>query len=338
MSKKIFDPFKVGKNEKAFGYVDIVDNVSARYNMPVGVVNGVKDGSTFVVTGGLYPTEYYGIESASRLYQQLDPEKLLGRFIAIPVINMYGLQFRGPMKLTSTGRNPTDMLNINNSFPGDENGKPSEVNAKRVFDILSKADYHIDFRGGDLPESHLPHTIYDKIGSELDEVAETMAKAAGFKYILPGTPVIGHTSPGTMIYEAMNAGCASIITEAGLGYREQPLEKYIQAHIDATLNIMKHFGMMEGEPVKPETQHFLDMEWVRVPSPGPGVFIAIADHGDILKEGQVIGLIKDLDGSILHEVKSPIDGIVHTMYPRRIVHVNDGLYTLLRIGEETGYV
>ena len=141
-----------------------------------------------------------------------------------------------------------------------------------------------------------------------------------------------------MIYEAMNAGCASIITEAGLGYREQPLEKYMQAHIDATYNIMKHFGMMEGEPVKPETQHFLDMEWVRVPSPGPGVFIAIADHSDILKEGEVIGLIKDLDGSVLHEVKSPIDGIVHTMYPRRIVHVNDGLYTLLRIGEETGYV
>jgi len=338
MSKKNFDPFKVGKKEKAFGYVDIVDNVSARYNMPVGVVNGARDGPTLVVTGGLYPTEYYGIESASRLYQQLDPEKLSGTFITIPVINMYGLQFRGPMKLISTGRNPTDMLNINNSFPGDENGKPSEVNAKRVFDILSKADYHIDFRGGDLPESHLQHTIYDKIGNNLDEVAETMAKAAGFKYVLPGTPEIGHTSPGTMIYEAMNAGCASIITEAGLGYREQPLEKYIQAHIDATLNIMKHFGMMEGEPVKPETQHFLDMEWVRVPSPSPGVFIAIADHGDVLKEGQVIGLIKDLDGSVLHEVKSPIDGIVHTMYPRRIVHVKDGLYTLLRIGEETGWI
>lgn len=338
MSNEIFDPFKVGKNEKAFGYIEIVDNVSARYNMPVCVVNGAKDGPTIVVTGGLYPTEYYGIESASRLYQQIDPEKLSGRFIAIPVINMYGLQFRGPMKLISTGRNPIDMLNINNSFPGDENGKPSQVNAKKVFDILSKADYHIDFRGGDLTESHLQHTIYDEIGSDIDKVAETMAKAAGFKYVLPGTPEIGHTSPTTMIYEAMKAGCASIITEAGLGYREQPLERYIQAHIDATYNIMKEFGMLEGKPEKPETQYFLDMEWERARSPGSGVFIAIADHGDILKEGQVIGLIKGLDGSVLHEVKSPIDGIVHTMLPKRIVHVNDGLYTLLRIGEKTGWV
>ena len=338
MSIEYFNPYNVGKKEKAFGYVDVVDNVSARYNMPLGVVNGAKDGPTLVVTGGLYPTEYYGIESASRLYQEIDPTKLSGRFIAIPVINMHGLQFRGPMKLISTGRNPIDMLNINNSFPGDENGKPSQVNAKRVFDILSKADYHIDFRGGDLPESHLQHTIYDIIGSEIDEVAETMAKAAGFKYVLPGTPEIGHTSPGTMIYEAMNVGCASIITEAGLGYREQPLEKYIQAHIDATYNIMKQFGMMEGKPEKPETQHFLDMDWVRVPSPGPGIFIAIADQSDILKEGQEIGLIKGLDGSVLHEVKSPIDGIVHTMLPKRIVHINDSLYTLLRIDKKTGWV
>ena len=338
MLKKSFDPFKIVKNSKDFGYVTVVENVAASYNMPVGVVNGAKEGPTLVVTGGLYPTEYYGIESASRLYQEIDPAKLSGRFIAIPVINMYGLQFRGPMKLISTGRNPVDMLNINNSFPGDENGKPSQVNAKRVYDILKKSDYHIDFRGGDLPESHLQHTIYDMIGTDLDKVAETMAKVAGFKYVLPGTPEIGHTSPTTMIYEAMKAGCASIITEAGIGFREQPLEMYIQAHIDATYNIMKHFDMLEGKPVKPESQHYLDMEWVRVVSPGPGVWIAAADYGDILKKGQVLGVIKDLDGTVLHEVKSPIDGIVHTMLPRRIVHVNDGLYTLLRIGKETGYV
>ena len=156
-----FDPYEVPKGTKEFGYVPVVNNLLVDAKVPVGVVNGVEDGPTLAVTGGLYPTEYFGIESASRLYQEIDPEKLSGRFIAIPVINMYGLQFRGPMKLISTGRNPTDMLNINNSFPGDENGKPSQVNAKRVLDILRKADYHIDFRGGDLPESHLQHTIYN---------------------------------------------------------------------------------------------------------------------------------------------------------------------------------
>lgn len=333
-----FKPFEVKKNTKEFGYVQVVDNVAVSYKMPVAVVNGAEDGPTIVVTGGLYPTEYYGLEAASRLYQEIDPAKLKGRFIAIPCINMYGLQYRGPIKLISTGRNPADMLNINNSFPGDVNGKPSQVNAARVYEILSKADYHIDFRGGDLPESHLSHTIYDKLGTELDDVAETMAKAAGYKYVLPGTPEIGHTAPTTMIYEAMAAGCASIITEAGLGFREQPHKELVQAHIDAAYNVMRQFGMLEGEVVKPERQNFLDMEWVRVAAPASGIFVADADYEDILKEGQVIGVIKDMDGSVLAEVKSPIDGIVHTLLVRRIVNVNDSLYTLLRVNEETGWV
>ena len=338
MSEKSFDPWKVGRNEKQFGYVDVIDNVSARFNMPVGVVRGKKDGPTIVVTGGLYPTEYCGVESASRLYQLVNPVELSGTFITIPVINMSSFQFRAPMNLRSTGMSPIDRGLINSSFPGDPNGKPTQVLAHKVFEILKKADYHVDFRGGDLPESHLVHTICNQIGKkEVDEKAMEAAKAFGFELILPGAPDIGHTSPGTMVYEAMNAGCASIISESGLGFREQPLEEFIELHVWGTVNLMKHIGMLEGEPEKPKNQRFLDMTWYRVVSPVPGIFHAIADYGDILKEGQVIGLMKNLDGSVLAEVKSPIDGVVHTMYPKRVVHVNESLYTLLKIGEPTGW-
>ena len=240
------------------------------------------------------------------------------------------------MNLRSTGMSPIDRGLINSSFPGNPNGKPTQVLAHKVFEILKKADYHVDFRGGDLPESHLVHTICNQIGKkEVDEKAMEAAKAFGFELILPGAPDIGHTSPGTMVYEAMNAGCASIISESGLGFREQPLEEFIELHVWGTVNLMKHIGMLEGEPEKPKNQRFLDMTWYRVVSPVPGIFHAIADYGDILKEGQVIGLMKDLDGSVLAEVKSPIDGVVHTMYPKRVVHVNESLYTLLKIGEPT---
>lgn len=337
MPQNGFDPFKVKRNDKQFGYVKVIDNIAASFNMPVGVVNGSKEGPTLLVTGGLYPTEYCGIESAARLNQLIEPEELSGRFIIIPVINLSSFQFRAPMNLRSTGSSPIDRGLINSSFPGDPNGKPTRVLAHRVFQILSKANYHVDFRGGDLPESHLVHTIYLKIGKPVDDVALEMAKVFGFEYVLPGLPEISHTSPGTMIYEAMNVGVASIISESGLGYREQPLEEFIELHIKGTLNLMKYYGMIEGEPERPSNQRFLDMTWHRVTSSAPGVFQAIADYGDILKKGEVIGLIKDLDGSIISEVISPIDGVVHTMYPKRVVHVDESLYTLLEINEPTGW-
>jgi predicted deacylase len=332
-----FDPFGVRPGEKKFGYVKVVDNLAVKFDMPVGVIHGTKEGPTFAITGGLYPTEYCGVEAASRLYQLLKPEELSGRFIVVPVVNMPVFRFRTPWLNLRSSISPMDGGNINNSFPGDPEGRVTRVLAHRLFGILSKADYHVDFRGGDLPESHLVHTIYLRIGKKIDETSETMAKAFGLEYVLPGTPEIGHTSPGTLIYELVNEGVASIISEAGLGYRTQPLEEFIVNHVDGTLNLLKHLGMMEGEPTRPKSQRFLDMEWNGVTAPVAGVFQAIADYGDILEEGQPIGKITDLDGSVLSEIRSPIDGVVHTMYVRRVVYPRDRLYTLLRVGEPTGW-
>ena len=338
MSGDSFNPLEVKKGEKKFGYVPIVDTVAAKFDMPVGVVNGVNDGPTLAVTGGLYPTEYCGVEAASRLYQLLDPEKLSGRFITIPVMNMNALQFRVPgLNLTSSSTTPVDRGRINSSFPGDPEGRPTQILAHKTFNILSKANYHVDFRGGDLNESHLVHTIVLRAGKDTDETGETMAKVVGYEYVLPSTPEIGHTRPGTMVYELNNAGVASIITESGLGYREQPLEEFVELHISGTLNLLKHFGMSEGEPTKPKNQRYLNSKWNRAPAPVSGIWTATADYGDIFEKGDVLGRITDLDGSTLAEVKAPISGIVHTMFPKRVVHKNDPLFLLLEIEGKTGY-
>ncbi|MCW4048434.1 MAG: succinylglutamate desuccinylase/aspartoacylase family protein [Candidatus Bathyarchaeota archaeon] len=334
----MFNPLDVKPGEKQFGYVDVVDNLAVNIKMPFGVVNGVKSGPTLIVTGGLYPTEYCGVEAASRLYQMLEPEKLRGRFISVPVMNMHSFQWRTRwMNLRSTGSTPYDGKNVNSVMPGDPDGTLSDRIAYTLFQVLKKCDYHVDFRGGDLPESHLVHTIQLRVDAEIDNVTEEMAKVFGLEYVLPGTPKIGHTSPGTMIHEAVQAGVASIISEAGLGYRTQPLEEFIMNHVDGTLNLLKHYDMIDGDPVKPKNQRYLDMEWVGVAAPEAGVFHAIADYGDILTDGQLIGKITDLDGSTLAEITSPIDGVVHTMYPARLVFPGDRLYTLLRIDEPTGW-
>ena len=331
-------PINVPRGVKEFKWVPVVDNLIVQAKIPVGVVNGEMDGPTLAVTAGLYPTEYCGVEAASRLYQTTEPENLNGRLIIIPVMNIPAFQWRHrTLKLKSTGTSPFDGVGINNVFLGDPTGSLTERIGYMNYQILSQADYHVDFRGGDLPESHLAHTIQLRLGEKIDEITLAMAKTFGLEYLLPGTPEIGHTSQGTLIHTLVTDGIPSIISEAGLGYRTQPLEKFVMDHINGTKNLMKHFDMIDGEPIKPKNQRFLDMEWVGVTAPASGIFSAYADQGDQISKGEIIGTIKHIDGSTVARIESPIDSVVHTMYPERLVFTGERLYTLLRVLDETGW-
>jgi predicted deacylase len=329
---------KTPQGEKVFGYLPVVDTLAAKTEIPIGVINGSKKGPTIAVTGGLRATEYCGIEAAGRLYQSINPIKLSGRMLIVPVVNLPCFQFRTPWFNLTRSISPMDGRPINKVFPGNPTGPVTDRIAYKLFhEVILNSDYHIDFRGGDLNSSHLVHTIYLRIGKDIDNTSENMAKVFGLRYVLPGTPDIGHTSKGTLIYETVAAGIPSIISESGLGFRTQPLEKYIELHVEGTKNIMKHYGMLEGRPSRVEGQRFLDMEWQGVKAGVSGVFHAIADQGDLLLKDEIIGRITDIDGSEAEILKSPIKGVVHTMYPRRLVFPGDGLYTLLKINELTGY-
>jgi predicted deacylase len=340
MMTESFDPFAVGKGQKRFGYIVAVDTVSTgKVDIPVGVVNGSASGQTFAVTGGLYPTEYDGVEAAARLYQGTDPKDLTGRLVVVPAVYMPVFRFRTPWFGLTQSVSLMDGLNINRAFPGDANGTLTQIVAYKLFnEIILKSNYHVDLRGGDLNESHLVHTIFARgIGKEIDKVSEEMAKVVGYEYVLPGTPEIEHTGPKTFIYETLKRGVPSIITESGLGYRTQPLEEYVMLHVEGVKNLLKHFGMLKGSPKRPKNQRFLDMTWHRVKAPVAGIFHAQADQGHLPKKGEVLGKITDIDGSELAKVTSPIDCVIHTMFPRRVVFPGDNLFTLLQVGEPTGW-
>ena len=339
MPSNNFEPSSVAKGQKKFGYMNVVDSVSVSVGIPVGVVNGQRDGPTFTVTGGLFPTEYDGVEAAARLYQSLNPSELSGKVVIVPSANMPCFQFRTPWFNLTQSISPMDGLSINQAFPGDPNSSITRQVAYKLFnEIILKSKYHVDLRGGDLNESHLVHTIFARgFGAEIDKTCEEMAKVVGFQYVLPSTPEVYHTSKGTLINETLSRGIPSIITESGLGYRTQPLEEYVMLHVEGVVNLLKHFELLKGHPTRPKNQRFLDMEWQRVRAPGPGIFHAKADQGDQLKKGETLGRITDIDGAELWKLESPIDGVVHTMFPRRVVFTGDNLYTILQVGQPTGW-
>ena len=88
---------------------------AAGTTMPAGVVRSKVNGPTMVITAGLFPSEFCGIEAAGRLYQRLTPADLAcGRIIILPCVNLHGFQFRTPwLNVKHTAAAPHDGLNIN---------------------------------------------------------------------------------------------------------------------------------------------------------------------------------------------------------------------------------
>jgi len=323
-----FEPLLVPAGEKRFGYRTIIDSTAVKLDMPVGVINGSESGPTLVVTGGLYGTEYAGVEAASRLYRDTEAQGMKGRLIVVPVVNMSSFQFRTPMFKLSAGISPMDGKDLNGVFPGRADGTITEILAWHLFqELIVGADAHIDLRGGDLAESHLVHSIHPVSGDErVNGVSEEMSRACGYEYYQPRMP-----RERSLVYEASVAGVPSIITQSGLGYKTQPDESFIEGHISAVTNVMKYFEMISGAPTTPVRQRLLAMDFDQVRAKVAGVFQGFVDQGDILNSGQRIGVVTDLDGSVLDELYSPIDGVVHELLVRRVVFHGDLLYNLVQI-------
>lgn len=322
-----FAPFDVPRGEKQFAFQNIINNDAVRMDMPIGVINGTKDGPTLIVTGGLFATEFSGVEAASRMYRDFDPAEIFGRLIIIPVITLDAFQFRTPMFNLSSGISPRDGKSLNSVFPGRKEGSPTEVLAHYVFhDLILKSDFHIDLRGGDLAESHVIHSIHPNNASdEVNRVSREMAKVCGFEYYQARD-----VSPRSLVYEASQAGIPSMITQCGLGYKTQPEEDFINAHILAVTNNMKYMNMLSGDPILHPNPREFTVKFDQLRAKTCGTFQGYADQGDILTKGQLIGRVTGLDGSVLEELHSPIDGVVHELLVRRVVFQGDLLYNLVQ--------
>ena len=107
--------------------------------VPVTVINGVKEGPTVVITAGVHPNEMIGQAATVQLSRELEPEEIAGTLIMVHIENPMGLQFK------YANRSPLDNVNMNSVFPtGLEkaskarmNHSPSQPASRMIFFMSS---------------------------------------------------------------------------------------------------------------------------------------------------------------------------------------------------------
>ena len=124
----------------------------------------------------------------------------------------------------------------------------------------------------------------------------------------------------------------SIISEAGRGFDPQPTEEDVQSHVVGVTNLLKWAKMLDGALTPPTGQQlYLGAALLSVAASADGIFKRVPDRGTLVKAGERIGVVADLDGTILSVIVAPCDAVVHEMMPRRVVVRGDVVYHLATI-------
>ena len=265
--------------------------------LPVFLINGAHDGPVLAITGGIHGAEYASIEAALRLAHSLDPAKLHGRVMVLPVVSMQAYKSRSIYIV------PMDGKNLNRQFPGDAEGTASEQLAYWLtFNVFKQANYYVDLHCGDLNEALVPFTVFQKAGDKTtNEKSLELARAFGIKYL------VGSDIKGSTISAAAALGIPGILAESGGQGIWEP--HHIQTLSDGLDRIMDHLGMVDGTTTKPgETVVMNQFVWMW--SEYDGCYYPEVHVGDMVTVGQPVGRVADFEGKTLQRIQAPVSGAV----------------------------
>lgn len=259
--------------------------------IPIAVINRGTGPSALVMAGN-HGDEYPGQVAILRLMRELAVERVRGRLILIPALNL-------PAAKAATRLSPLDGRNLNRSFPGRADGSVTEMIAHYLTtELFPRADIVVDIHTGGrsvdfYPCAHM-HLVPD-LAQRKAMMEGTLAWNSDMAFLY--TDVAGK---GLLPGEAEGQGKVVITTEMGGG---EPIPaKVHRLTQDGLRNVLVHFGVLAGEKVSradlglPPTRwvQSLDREDYRF-APESGIYENLVDLGVEVAAGQPVGQIHFLE-------------------------------------------
>ena len=263
-------------------------------HVPYITITGVKPGPVLLVTAGVHNAEFVGIQAAIELSQEIDPEKLNGSLVIVPLANRSGFENRTMSMVHEDGKN------LNRVFPGDEDGTAADRLAHVLFNSFIKyADAYIDLHSGDGYEELIPYVYY--VGdTPAESLSRKMADRVSTEYCVRSSCKTG----GAYNLAAVN-GIPSILIERGC------LSLYSREEVNAdkrdVISIMCMLGMLDFDSPSVAKVELLERD---LDSPSTGCWYPRLSAGDGFKAGDVLGEIRDYFGDLTDRIIATEDGII----------------------------
>jgi len=279
----------------------------------VVVARGVRPGPTLCLTAAVHGNEINGIRIVQRIIHSLEPDKLSGNVIAVPIVNLQG--FRRKSRYLSNRRD------LNRYFPGHPLGNAAARIAYSFFHgIVMQCDALVDIHTASFQRTNLTQLRANALKPAVKRLTQ------GF-----GPIAVLHSEGirGTLRRAADAAGVPAVTLELGESHRIQ-LAKVEQGY-RGIQSLMAALEMVDKKkPVADAPLIFHRSIWVR--GNGGGLFLSRVSLGQAVHAGQLLGIVTDPISEERNGILSSHDGRVLGMAINQVVMPGKRLF---RIGMQT---
>lgn len=281
-------------------------------------------GKRLCVVTGTHGDELEGQYVVWRLNRLLreQPQHWKGTVDIYPAMNPLGIS-------TMTRGIPLCDLDMNRTFPGNENGSMSEYIAARLVADMQGADAVIDIHASNIFLREIP-----QVRINVNTAARLVPMARHLNMDLIWVHAAATVLESTLAHSLNALDTPTLVVEMGVGNRLT--RAWGDQLIQGILSLMASLGMWTGpvpqvrDPIVSSDGH---VSFVN--SPCPGILIPSVEHGTLVCRGQELGLVADpLTGEILQRLPSPADGLLFTLREYPVVY--EGSLIARILGDNTG--
>ncbi len=268
---------------------------------PVLVVHGKNPGPRVCLTAALHGDELNGIEVVRRILYDLQPDKLSGTVIGVPIVNLQGFR--------RASRYLPDRRDLNRYFPGRPTGSSAARIAHSFFhEVIVHCQYLVDLHTGSFRRSNLPQLRADLTTPAVAELSRNMGAIVVLQ---------SKGARGSLRRAAVDAGIPSVTLEAGepLNIEPDAVQQGVQS-VESLLNKLnmypyKGLWARKSEPV------YYRSTWIRVPA--GGILLNRVRLGERVKKGQMLGVVTDPITNASHEILASLSGRIIGMAMNQVM-------------------
>jgi len=289
----------------ATGVIAVPAGVDSGVDIAVAVINGARPGKVVAFIAGVHGTEYSSTVALQHLITRIDPQRLAGTVIIVPLENVASFETMTPHL------NPVDHKGMGGGYPGDPSGTQSQrAAALMTSQVVAQADVIVDLHGGDLDENLQAYSYWFRCGRPAqDSAGLRLAMAFGLNHILVTDMNLDSPNAGRGLGgQTLLRGKTLLVAEAGRSgvVTEQDLTELV----DGSLNVLGALGMLNHPSTPVSHPMWLSGAGSLIAADSAGMFFASVNSFTNVTKGEVLGYTTDFLGRKTGEIKSPIDGFV----------------------------